>query len=80
MGCMRKEKQRCGRVEFDHVSFGYTRPRNALEDITFAAEPDRGPGGRDRGRQEHPVTAPLCHSEHSAAQGEAVLLSPSDSM
>jgi ATP-binding cassette subfamily B protein len=24
-----------GLVEFDHVSFGYTRQRNALEDITF---------------------------------------------
>ena len=30
-----------GRVEFDHVSFGYTRQRNALEDITFAVEPGR---------------------------------------
>ena len=30
-----------GRVEFDHVSFGYTRQRNALEDITFSAEPGR---------------------------------------
>jgi ATP-binding cassette subfamily B protein len=30
-----------GRVEFDHVSFGYTRQRNALEDITFLAEPGR---------------------------------------
>lgn len=30
-----------GRVEFDHVSFGYTRQRNALEDITFSADPGR---------------------------------------
>jgi len=30
-----------GRVEFDHVSFGYTRQRNALEDISFSAEPGR---------------------------------------
>jgi ATP-binding cassette subfamily B protein len=30
-----------GRVEFDHVSFGYTSQRNALEDITFSAEPGR---------------------------------------
>jgi ATP-binding cassette, subfamily B, beta-glucan exporter len=30
-----------GRVEFDHVSFGYTTQRNALEDITFTAEPGR---------------------------------------
>jgi len=30
-----------GRVEFDHVSFGYTSQRNALEDITFAVEPGR---------------------------------------
>jgi len=30
-----------GRVEFDHVSFGYTRQRNALEDISFSADPGR---------------------------------------
>jgi ATP-binding cassette subfamily B protein len=30
-----------GRVEFDRVSFGYTRQRNALEDISFSAEPGR---------------------------------------
>jgi glucan exporter ATP-binding protein len=30
-----------GRVEFDHVSFGYTSQRNALEDISFSAEPGR---------------------------------------
>jgi ATP-binding cassette subfamily B protein len=30
-----------GRVEFDHVSFGYTSQRNALEDISFLAEPGR---------------------------------------
>jgi ATP-binding cassette subfamily B protein len=30
-----------GRVEFDHVSYSYEGPRNALEDISFTVEPGR---------------------------------------